>query len=478
MLLHPNGRPDNSFGVGGKLTITIKDALGVPMFSGIPHDVAIQADGKILIGGEATFNILVEPPGDGLGEPELQQQQMFAMARLAQVNGQWQLDSTFDGDGTKAFVARGHAESIEALALLPPDGMGLQKILAVGGDSAPPPASFSADVAVIRLEPDGSLDTDEFASEPTNQYKGIRLIDFTPPGDVPHSDLARDVVLQQVTGDPSSIKIVVFGSTAWEPPSGDKFRDFIIARICSNGDPDTGLQPPQGCGGAGFGNNTPPNGKRNIHIEYNDRGNAAAIQNVAGEERIIVAGTTFIQDPGPPPLVSPNFMVGRGVGANAAEPDEELDPIESEYPDTHGHGDFAWDIEVIGCIIYVGGTHTATNSGAGTGVLGLFDTDCLAGLADGPRQSAARGFTTLFTRDGGTPTIVLSETARVSGAGKDGESAEPIEAGRDEEPASFATSMAAARRVGGWAASSGSTLADLAWPSGWLAWLPASLVEE
>jgi uncharacterized delta-60 repeat protein len=409
MRLLPNGAIDTSFGVNGKLTITITDDFGTPMLSGVPNDIAIQQDGKIIVGGQATFAATPEEPGDGFGGPPPQTStiQMFAMARLGR-NGQ--LDVTFAGDGTKAFNARVD-DSIQGVALLPPDATGKQKILVAGGDSAPSPPPppgvcyCTGDFAIARLEADGSLDSDEFASEASNPFKGIRLIDFTPPGDVPHADLAKDIVLQQVSGDPNNPKIVVGGQTTWVLPSQDLLRDFAMARLCSNGDVDTG-----GCGGAGFGDNDPPDGKRTFHVGYADQANTVAIHNVNGQQKIVIAGRSFYQDP---PPVSPNFMLVARHEPDAAEDDVAVEQRVSAYLDTTGDGDQAWEIQISGCKVYVGGTHTSLTLGAGAGILGLIDDPCIAGVSGPPAGPRAAGFQPVLP-DGDAPPI--STASAMTGA--------------------------------------------------------------
>lgn len=115
--LNGDGTPDTTFGGDGTVTT---DPAG-PQEGGDGRALALQADGKIVVGGEV---------GSTLFD--------FSLIRF---NTNGSVDTSFDGDG----IVRtdfGDYESVESLAIQP-DG----KIVAAGGNS------------VARYNPNGSLDT-------------------------------------------------------------------------------------------------------------------------------------------------------------------------------------------------------------------------------------------------------------------------------------------------------------------------------
>src|ERR1043165_1532519 len=115
------GMLDSTFGVNGKMT-----------FSGMnPNSVALQADGKIVIGGSDSVSF------------------HFVVARL-KVNGT--LDSSFGIDGiTKiGFDSIASAQSV----ILQPDG----KIILIGSVTSFS-GVYNADIALVRLNSNGSLDS-------------------------------------------------------------------------------------------------------------------------------------------------------------------------------------------------------------------------------------------------------------------------------------------------------------------------------
>jgi uncharacterized delta-60 repeat protein len=122
---NPNGSLDNTFDTDGKVTTD---------FSGKEDKancVAIQTDGKIVVGGSSKDNANIEH---------------FALARY---NTDGSLDNTFSGDGKATFELSNEEDAIEAIAIHQSG-----RIFAAGyvrkGDN------YNA--AIIRLHPDGGLD--------------------------------------------------------------------------------------------------------------------------------------------------------------------------------------------------------------------------------------------------------------------------------------------------------------------------------
>ena len=148
-----NGSLDPSFGAGG---IVITDVSQFDLGTG----VAIQSDGKIVVGGHVWF---------GTGADQ------FALLRY---NSDGSLDSTFDGDGIVITPAGAQILDIQ----LQPD----DKIVAAGF-AATGATGDSADFAVARYNPDGSLDA-------TFGGTGLVTYDFFPL--VSSTEVAWSMALQ------------------------------------------------------------------------------------------------------------------------------------------------------------------------------------------------------------------------------------------------------------------------------------------
>jgi uncharacterized delta-60 repeat protein len=119
------GDLDPTFGAGGKQAFP---------FAGVPNEVLVQPDGKILLAGmDANLD--------------------FAVWRLTPDGA---LDRSFDGDGSVE-IGLGGQDEIEA-ATLQPDG----KIVVAGTTHSPPALAGATrlgyDIAIARLNTDGSLD--------------------------------------------------------------------------------------------------------------------------------------------------------------------------------------------------------------------------------------------------------------------------------------------------------------------------------
>jgi uncharacterized delta-60 repeat protein len=179
---NPNGSLDTTFSGDGKQTIDL---------GGFGHGasaVALQADGKIVVGGSACSSGVC---GD------------FALARY---NPNGSLDTTFSGDGKQTTNLGDAAEGVTGVAI-----QGDGKIVAAGSGGP----DFG-DFALARYNPNGSLDT-SFSGD------GKQTTDFGG------SDAANAVALQ-------GGKIVLVGSGSLGGTGGN---DFALARYNPNGSLDT-----------------------------------------------------------------------------------------------------------------------------------------------------------------------------------------------------------------------------------------------
>jgi uncharacterized delta-60 repeat protein len=180
--LLPDGSPDPSFGGDGQVDHTD------PLFTTAAFaSVAIQPDGKILVGGYT-----YPSPQD------------FLIVRLTASGS---LDTTFGGDGIVTIDFDGDHDRISKV-LVQPDGN-----IVAGGYAA---IDGDFDFAVARLFPNGSLDTD-FGGD------GQATVPFGG------SDIAVDMALQ------TNGKIVLAGWT-----SGQIDTDWAVARLNFNGTRDNG----------------------------------------------------------------------------------------------------------------------------------------------------------------------------------------------------------------------------------------------
>jgi uncharacterized delta-60 repeat protein len=129
-LAAPGGELDALFGENGRLSIQLADeSLG--------WAIAQQPDAKLLVGG-ATLTF------DGA--------QDFAIVR---VSTDGRLDSSFDSDGVAIVDFAAADDVVTSLIVQPSDG----KILAAGWANVGTFASPDYDFALVRLNPDGSLDS-------------------------------------------------------------------------------------------------------------------------------------------------------------------------------------------------------------------------------------------------------------------------------------------------------------------------------
>jgi len=178
-----DGTLDTSFGGDGKVSVL------VGTFRAQATAVAVQSDGKIVVGGFSNVSDVVAH---------------FALVRF---NPDGTLDTTFDGDGKIITVFFTNRNSRIRSIVIQPDG----KILAAGVASV---SGTGDDFAVARYNPDGTLDT-------TFDSDGKVTM---PIGTGTAADDGNSMVLQ-----PDG-KIVVGGQTM--------FVDFALARFNPDGSPD------------------------------------------------------------------------------------------------------------------------------------------------------------------------------------------------------------------------------------------------
>jgi uncharacterized delta-60 repeat protein len=211
-----NGSLDTTFSGDGKQTIGF--GAGIEDTVGWGQNLAIQPDGRIVMGGGSGNN--------------------FAVVRLYS-NGT--LDTTFSGDGRQTTNFGGDDHS-RALALQP-DG----RIVAVGHKGTAGNSYF----AVARYNSDGSPDT-------TFNVTGRKIIDFVGSAD----ELAFAVAIE------SNGKILVAGDVQ------TNILDFAVVRLNSNGSLDTTFSG---------------DGKATVDFGNYDRCRALAID---GSGKYVLAGLT------------------------------------------------------------------------------------------------------------------------------------------------------------------------------------------
>ncbi|HVK15496.1 MAG TPA: hypothetical protein VM533_01020, partial [Fimbriiglobus sp.] len=199
-----DGAPDPAFGVGGQVLVPV--GAGNSSASA----VAVQADGKVVVVGNA--RVTSDPYSDN----------QFAVVRL---NPDGSLDPAF-GTGGKVLVAVGTGTSSASAVAIQPDG----KIVVTGEAFLAPDGSsaFNTDFAVVRLNPDGSLD-------PSFDADGRLTIPF-------------DLGTNELRDEPSAVviqpdgKIVVAGAAEVRGARnlhGINFgRDFAVARLNPDGSLD------------------------------------------------------------------------------------------------------------------------------------------------------------------------------------------------------------------------------------------------
>lgn len=267
----PSGSLDDTFGDEGRMTTNVGGSHGQA------YGVAIQDDGKIVAVGRgyngtnedfAVARYLADGKldptfdGDGLAVTQvLVNNNENATAVAIQPDGKilaagsmagdfavvryhpdGTLDNTFDGDGKVSTGVGTSTDTGKAMALQS-DG----KIVVVGNALG---ATTNLDFGVIRLNPDGSLDT---------TFSGDGRTTTATPGNV--VDQANAVAIQ------ADGKIIVAGSTVIGGST-----DFAVFRYNVDGSQDFGF----GAGGFAI-----------VALDGNDQANAVAIQ---PDGKIVVAG--------------------------------------------------------------------------------------------------------------------------------------------------------------------------------------------
>jgi uncharacterized delta-60 repeat protein len=175
-----DGSPDISFNGTGKIVTQIGSASGA-------RSVAIQTDGKIVAAGGSSNGTRND----------------FAIVRY---NTDGSLDTTFNGTG-KVTTPVGTNHSGASSVAIQPDG----KIVAAGSSDNGRFNFNGTDFAIVRLNPNGSLDT---------SFNGTGKV-VTPVGNSSH---ASSVAIQ------SDGKIVVAGTTTDDPESESIDYDFALVR--------------------------------------------------------------------------------------------------------------------------------------------------------------------------------------------------------------------------------------------------------
>ncbi len=186
----PDGKPDSSFGIFGKVVTDI------PWLSNGANAIAIQRDGKVITGGFVGFG------HNGVAVYD------FSLIRFSE-NGI--LDSTFNMDGIVRTSISQWVDQLYGLAIQP-DG----KIVAAGHTNSGDPNYSNYDFVVMRYNEDGTLDAD-----------------FGIDGHVITSFGTSDDGANSVAIQPDG-KIVAVGQTSYLPNS-----DFALARYHSDGTIDT-----------------------------------------------------------------------------------------------------------------------------------------------------------------------------------------------------------------------------------------------
>lgn len=185
----PDGIPDSSFGIFGKVVTDI------PWLSNGANAIVIQHDGKIVTGGFVGFAHNDVAVYD------------FSLMRFYE-NGK--LDSTFNEDGIVRTSIKQWVDQLYDLAIQP-DG----KIIAAGHTNSGDPNHHNFDFVVARYNEDGTLDMDF----------GIDGLVITPFGT--NDDGANSVAIQQ------DGKIVAVGYSSWTDG------DFALIRYHVDGTVDT-----------------------------------------------------------------------------------------------------------------------------------------------------------------------------------------------------------------------------------------------
>ncbi len=281
--VNPDGSPDTTFGKTGTIT-----AYNVNLLTLTSNDLRLQADGKIVAGATGhgdggSFFVALRLNTDGSVDTSYgdrgwvlsQPTKRAAAYGLTLLDGQavevGTTDSVYGGDyalaryttagtidpafGTAGFVTTnviGPSAVQAARVAVQADG----KVVELGTFPGP---NQNTDLALVRLNPDGTLDT----TFGTNGRVG--------------TDLAGDYDLAQVLLVQPDQKIVAVGLANPSAAAGGAYTDYALVRYNPDGSPDTT-----------FGQG----GKVLIHLDTQPYRLAAALQAdpVGGAIKILVAG--------------------------------------------------------------------------------------------------------------------------------------------------------------------------------------------
>jgi uncharacterized delta-60 repeat protein len=235
--LDATGKPDSTFGSGGKVFTDIKGS------SAAGHAVVVQTDGKIVVAGDTVVNGSL----------------VFALARYT-VNGK--LDSTFGKNGlvTTAFPATNDVANAIVL-----DGKGHILVAGSAGFSGGFMSTNTMDFAVARYNAsNGALDT-------TFGKKGLVTIDFSSPT-ASSDDSATGIAVD------SSGRIVVAGQTSsFNNTTETRATNIAVARLKPTGALDTTF----GKGGK-------------VVTSFSDKGDSGQAVALDASGRILVAADTGV----------------------------------------------------------------------------------------------------------------------------------------------------------------------------------------
>ena len=232
------GNLDPTFSGDGRANLT----FGAGAFGGVERatGVALQPDGKIVVVGYTDAGTT-----GGINPFD------FAVARF---NADGSIDNTFSGDG-KFTHNFGHDDRAAAVAIQP-DG----KIVVAGQWDG-----GSADMAVIRLNPNGTFDT---------SFNDLTVVTaFNGDGKVPINFSGGSIERATSLALAPDGDIIVGGYTNFGTSGiGADVNDFAVARLNSAGELDLSFSG---------------DGKQSIDFGYNDQANAVAVDR---RGRILLAG--------------------------------------------------------------------------------------------------------------------------------------------------------------------------------------------
>lgn len=285
-----DGTLDTTFGINGTLTTKI----GVGDTDSEARAVAVQMDGKIIAAGR-------------IYDANNTQQSLYYFA-LARYNTDGSLDMSFDEDGIKIITAPNEDNQAYALAVQQ-DG----KIVVAGYADTIPGGGAAYDISVVRLNPDGSLDStfDGDGMLTTNlggsfniAYSvklqadgkiviggvGLRagvnpdfaLVRYNPDGSLDSGFGSNGKVFTDIGGSADEIHSIAIQNDGKIVAAGTALinsqKDFAVARYNLDGSPD-----------ASFG----IAGKLVTSIESNSTDNASSVV-IQNDGRIIVSGTSIV----------------------------------------------------------------------------------------------------------------------------------------------------------------------------------------